>query len=139
MTYEANAESQGQRAGKGNIKAGYISSEFSIPKEMKGSGVGTNPEDLLVGSACTCYAISLALTLQQKNVVFAKLSVNSQAVFELMPAFALKKIIHTVDIKYEDNTSVDDETMQMYLEMANKMCMVSNAVRGNSEIVLKLA
>jgi peroxiredoxin-like protein len=33
--------------------------KISIPKEMNGPGIGTNPDEMLLGAASTCYIIYL--------------------------------------------------------------------------------
>lgn len=62
---------------------------ISIPEEMGGPGVGTNPDELLIGAAATCYLITLDAMIERKNLPVEELS------------------------------------------LAEKNCMISNALRGN--------
>ncbi len=35
---------------------------------MDGPGVGTNPDEMLLGAAATCYIITLAAMLERSNI-----------------------------------------------------------------------
>ena len=48
----------GNRNDVGDIKSGRLETAVSIPKEMDGPGEGTNPDEMLLGAAATCYIIT---------------------------------------------------------------------------------
>jgi peroxiredoxin-like protein len=49
--------------GTGQFQIGSLQGEYSVPREMTGPGVGTNPEELLVAAAHTCYLMTLSALL----------------------------------------------------------------------------
>ncbi|MCL6626498.1 hypothetical protein [Alicyclobacillus shizuokensis] len=46
---------QGDRQGQGKIMVGGLQSLVSTPAQMGGPGIGTNPDEMLLGAAATCY------------------------------------------------------------------------------------
>ncbi len=54
-TFYLDAHWDGGRNSTGTIEAGNLKQSISIPKEMDGPGVGTNPDEMLLGAAATCF------------------------------------------------------------------------------------
>ncbi len=48
--FHLKASWDGGRNGQGTIEAGNLKQTISIPKEMDGPGVGTNPDEMLIGA-----------------------------------------------------------------------------------------
>jgi peroxiredoxin-like protein len=63
------------RAGAGQVLTDDLELELSAPESMGGRGVGTNPEELLVGAVSSCYTATLFAVLAR-----AKLPVDSLVV-----------------------------------------------------------
>ena len=55
----------GGREEIGKVKGDVISEQISIPSSLGGNGTGTNPDEMLVAAASSCYIISLAATLER--------------------------------------------------------------------------
>ena len=49
----------------GEVIGDVINEQISIPSSLEGTGIGTNPDELLVSAASSCYIISLAATLER--------------------------------------------------------------------------
>jgi peroxiredoxin-like protein len=63
------------RAGAGELQTDDLVLELSAPESMGGRGVGTNPEELLIGAVSSCYTATLFAALRR-----AQLPVDSLAV-----------------------------------------------------------
>jgi Predicted redox protein, regulator of disulfide bond formation len=52
----------------GEIASGQLQTKVSIPPEMDGPGIGTNPDEMLLGAAATCYIITLAAMFERAKL-----------------------------------------------------------------------
>ena len=66
--FHLKANCPGLRNDIGTIDAGQLKTQISIPKEMNGPGIGTNPDEMLLGAASTCYIITLAAMLERSKI-----------------------------------------------------------------------
>ena len=64
--FHLTANWPGKRNDIGEIQSGNLSTQVSIPKEMDGPGIGTNPDEMLLGAAATCYIITLSCYVGKK-------------------------------------------------------------------------
>lgn len=135
--FKYNGEWIGGLYGKGSFSAGALSHEISIPKEMNGPGIGTNPEELLVSAAGSCYLITLAAILQFQRVAFKKLTVVSNAIFIEKMGPELKSIEHQVVVYGAVEDVSQKEKIEQSIKQAENKCMVSVALRGNVSITAK--
>ncbi len=55
---------------------GDILSEYFLYCSLGGVGIGTNPDELLVSAASSCYIISLAATLERAKFNNIQLRIN---------------------------------------------------------------
>src|SRR5690625_7417764 len=63
-------------AGNGTIKADYLDTEIAVPISLNGTGKGTDPKELLISSAATCYITTLAAILENRKLSVEDLSMN---------------------------------------------------------------
>ena len=125
----------------GNISAGNLVTQISIPTEMNGPGIGTNPDEMLLGAASTCYIITLAVMLEYKKIEKVDLTMESEGIVEVSaggtPTY--KKIIHRPTILLKaDATDEDIATVHKLAEKAEGSCMISRALKGNVEITTEV-
>ena len=66
--FKLEARWPGGRNSVGDIHAGNLQTNVSIPKEMDGPNEGTNPDEMLLGAAATCYMITLAAMLERARI-----------------------------------------------------------------------
>lgn len=102
---------------------------------MDGPGIGTNPDEMLLGAAATCYLITLAAMLERSQID-AKLDLKSEGLVDVTNGvFTYKAIHHYVDI---DLKNKDDERArriaERYAYKAEETCMISKALKGNVEV-----
>lgn len=137
--FHLSATWPGGRNTVGTIDAGQLKTEISIPKEMDGPGIGTNPDEMLLGAAATCYLISLAAMLERANITPARLLLKSQGIVDVTNGvFTYEKIIHQPEIQLQEDATARDFSMAEKLaQKAERTCMISKAIRGNVEIELQ--
>lgn len=133
------ADWPGGRNSVGRIDAGNLKAEISIPPEMDGPGVGTNPDEMLLGAAATCYVITLAAMIERADLPLKEMSHDAEAVVDVTNGiFTYKKIIHkpTVVLK-ASATDKEHEKLKKLVEKAETSCMISRAIKGNVELELQ--
>ena len=114
--------------------SGNLKNFMSIPKEMDGPGIGTNPDELLLSAAAGCYIISLA-TMLDLSKVKAELLLESVGNVQVENnRFTYKAIHHFIEIYLEDYTPSHIRIANRLAIKAEENCMISRALRGNVEI-----
>lgn len=137
--FHLEAKWPGGRNDTGTIQARNLQTIVSIPPEMNGPGVGTNPDEMLLGAAATCYIITLAAMLEYSHIEKEELRMHSEAIIDVTKGiFTYQKIIHEPYLLLPATTSEKDFTKAKKLvEKAEASCMISRALKGNVEIELK--
>jgi peroxiredoxin-like protein len=129
----------GLRNDVGTIDAGNLKTQISIPNEMDGPGIGTNPDEMLLGAASTCYIITLAAMLERSKIEKEGLTLESVGVVDVTNGvFTYKKIIHRPTIILKGDASQKDiELARKLARKAEQSCMISRAIMGNVELELE--
>ena len=124
------------RNGVGYLEADRLKTTISIPPEMNGPGIGTNPDEMLLGAAATCYLISLAAMLE-KTATQATLRMTSEGIVDVTNGvFTYEKIIHHVDIMLAEKTERNEKMALRLAHKAEQTCMISKALKGNVTIII---
>lgn len=126
----------GGRDETGTVKGDVLNESISIPSSLGGVGEGTNPDEMLIAAASSCYIISLAATLERAH--FTDISINQSSIGTASlnnGKFKMEKITHhpkiTVDV---DQKEALEKRLDKLLKIADNNCMISNSIRGNVEI-----
>ncbi|MEO4054414.1 OsmC family protein [Solibacillus sp. CAU 1738] len=128
----------GGRNAVGDLRADRLSTKISIPPEMDGPGIGTNPDEMLLGAAATCYIISLAAMLERTNID-ASLALQSEGIVDVTNGvFTYEQIIHNLTIVLENDTDKNRVLAEKLAIKAESTCMISKALKGNVDIQLQL-
>lgn len=126
----------GGRNDASEIHCENLSTTVSIPREMGGPGIGTNPDELLLSAAATCYIISLAAMLERSNVK-ARLLLQSDGIVHVENnIFTYKQIIHHIEIYLQEASESNKRIAERLALKAEQSCMISKALRGNVEITV---
>lgn len=138
--FKLMAEWPGGRNAVGTIDAGKLKTQISIPEEMQGPGIGTNPDEMLLGAAATCYLISLAAMLERAHIQTEQLTLASEGFVTVENGvFTYEKIIHRPTILLtKDMTAQDRIKVEKLAEKAEQTCMISKAIRGNVALELEV-
>ena len=131
--FKVKTEWLGGREEVGKLRGDIINENISIPSSLGGQGKGTNPDELLVSAASSCYIISLAATLEKSG--FTNVKINQQSIgtasFE-NKKFKMERITHYPSIKVPSSqTEKLKSILDKLLVIADNNCMISNAIRNN--------
>jgi Ohr subfamily peroxiredoxin len=127
-TYTAIATSSG-RESRAITSDGRFDLPLALPRELGGTGNGTNPEQLFAAGWAACFATSISLVAQSRGVeardvaVTAELSLVRKADglgFGLAARLRVKLPEHLVG-----------ESGAGLVEAAHQVCPYSIAIRGN--------
>jgi len=130
-TAEALATGEG-RDGHGRSSDGRLDLELAIPKEMGGSGNGTNPEQLFAVGYAACFHSALRLVAGQ-----AKADVTDSAVGARVSIGQIDNGGFGLAVELEVTLpNLDHDTAVELTEKAHQVCPYSNATRGNIDVKL---
>ncbi|WP_238653673.1 OsmC family protein [Paenibacillus piscarius] len=134
--FKLNAVWNGGRNSEGQIDAGGLQTVISIPREMGGPGTGTNPDEMLLGAAATCYLITLAAMLERSAIVPEELTLASEATVDVTNnVFTYERIEHKPRIVLQAGATAGElKTAERLAYKAEESCMISRAVAGNVQI-----
>ncbi|KAE8558274.1 OsmC family protein [Paenibacillus polymyxa] len=132
-TFLLKADWNGGRNSDGRIEAGQLQTAISIPAEMGGPGVGTNPDEMLLGAAATCYLITLAAMMERASLPVLSLALESEGIVDVTNnIFTYRRIVHRPRVLLSaDATESQIEQAVRLAEQAETSCMISRAVAGN--------
>ncbi|MBH0230510.1 OsmC family protein [Halobacillus yeomjeoni] len=137
--FHLKAEWPGGRNEVGYIESDKLKTKISIPKEMDGPDIGTNPDEMLLGAAATCYIISLAAMIERAKLPLKEMDMESEGIVDVTDGvFTYKKIIHQPRVVLTSEAAERDlKKLNQLVEKAEKTCMISKAIRGNVELELE--
>ncbi|WNI24935.1 organic hydroperoxide resistance protein [Streptomyces sp. ITFR-16] len=132
---EHDADSEYLHDGRVSSDDGKLDVVVNPPKEMGGSGAGTNPEQLFAAGYSACFQGALGVVARQEKADIAGSTVTAAVSIGKTEAggFGLQVAI-TATIP-----NVDRETAQALIEKAHQVCPYSNATRGNIKVELAVA
>ncbi|SHM64141.1 OsmC family protein [Gracilibacillus kekensis] len=137
--FSLQASWPGGRNEAGYIEAGNLKTKISIPPEMDGPGIGTNPDEMLLGAAATCYLITVAAMIERANLPLKQLELNSVGNVDVTNGvFTYKRITHRPKVVLQSSaTNKQFSRLQEIVDQAESSCMISRAIKGNVELVLE--
>lgn len=132
VIYSTTAHAAGGRDGKVHLDNSPIWFAMAIPKEMGGSGLGSNPEEFFAMGYASCFSSALLFVAGQKKVDASKAKVSTEVGIGRNDAggFALQVKL-TVNIP-----GMDLAEAKALVEQAHQVCPYSNATRGNVPVEL---
>jgi peroxiredoxin-like protein len=139
--YPVTVQWNGGREGSGTVigDRSNVSSELGVPEEFKGSGKGTNPEEMLAGAIASCYTITFGIIAENQKLPVA--SIDVKAIGEVEQAgmqFTYRKV--TIRPRIVVSSGATDDQVAKIEDMSHKAdayCIITNAVRGKVEIVVE--
>ncbi len=137
--FHLTADWPGNRNDVGQIETGELKTKISIPDAMDGPGVGTNPDEMLLGAAATCYIITLAAMLERSHIPKVSLTMESEGIVDVTNGvFTYDAIIHRPKLLLPaDLSDRDVEKAQRLAEKAEGSCMITRALAGNVKVSLE--
>ncbi|MFI1395308.1 organic hydroperoxide resistance protein [Streptomyces sp. NPDC020681] len=131
VLYTAVATAENGRDGRVATDDGQVDLVVNPPKEMGGSGAGTNPEQLFAAGYSACFQGALGVVARQEKADIAGSTVTAHVgIGKNDEGFGLiVKITATIP-------NVDEAGARALLEKAHQVCPYSKATRGNITVEL---
>ncbi|GHE83261.1 organic hydroperoxide resistance protein [Streptomyces fumanus] len=131
VQYTAVATAENGRDGRVATDDGRLDVIVNPPKEMGGSGAGTNPEQLFAAGYSACFQGALGVVARERGVDVTGSTVTAKVgIGRNDEGFGL-----IVEIS-ADIPSVDADTARSLVEQAHQVCPYSKATRGNITVTL---
>ncbi|SDR98981.1 organic hydroperoxide resistance protein [Microlunatus soli] len=131
VLYTAAATSTGGREGRAVSSDGQLDIALTPPKEMGGTGTGSNPEQLFAAGYAACFNSALATVGRRERVDTSGAEVTAQVGIGPFERAYVLTVALTVRIP-----GVDLAEAQRLAELAHQVCPYSNATRGNIEVTV---
>ncbi|GMA17989.1 organic hydroperoxide resistance protein [Arsenicicoccus piscis] len=131
--YTAEAISTGAgRNGRTRTDDGRIDLQLAMPKEMGGSGDGTNPEQLFAAGYAACFHSALQAVARAAKADLGDSSVGARVGIGPNDSggFALEVALEVVI------PNLPHDEAQQLADKAHQMCPYSNATRGNIPVTV---
>ncbi|WP_219463515.1 organic hydroperoxide resistance protein [Nonomuraea rhizosphaerae] len=130
--YTAIATANG-REGRAVTNDGLLDVTLAPPKELGGTGAGTNPEQLFAAGYAACFASALGLVAKRMERDVSQASVTAEVGLGSngQGGFAL-----SVTLRVELPDELQGESGRALVEAAHQVCPYSNATRGNIPVEL---
>ena len=132
--YTAIATADGNgRNGHAVTSDGKLDVNLAFPKEMGGSGAGTNPEQLFAAGYAACFSSAMGLIAGQRKLDASDASVTAEVSLSPNDAggFGL-----SVTLRVELPEALQGDAGRELVEAAHQVCPYSNATRGNIPVEL---
>lgn len=133
-TFKCTAKFTGGYNGVGIIENKHLKSQISIPEEMNGPDIGTNPDEMLMSAAATCFTITLSSYFEKNNLYTEVDHVDATATISVDKGLqTYESISYQVHLKsVEDNDQeVNIPKLKRIIEKAENNCMITKALKGN--------
>lgn len=125
--------------GSGEVSAGALKHPVSVPGAMGGPGRGSNPEEMLVAAANSCYLMTLAALLQFEGIAYVALRNRSRATFASTPTGPVMTALRhepVVQLTPEARMLFGGSVQGCFLQ-AERGCMVSKAIANNVTVAVQ--
>ncbi|WP_030599019.1 organic hydroperoxide resistance protein [Streptomyces fulvoviolaceus] len=131
VLYTAVATAENGRDGRVATDDGKLDLVVSPPKEMGGSGTGTNPEQLFAAGYSACFQGALGVVARQEKADLSGSTVTAKVgIGKNSDGFGL-----VVEISAHI-PAIDAETARALIEKAHQVCPYSKATSGNITVTL---
>jgi lipoyl-dependent peroxiredoxin len=131
VLYTAAATAENGRDGRVVTHDGRLDLVVNPPKEMGGSGAGTNPEQLFAAGYSACFQGALGVVARRENADISGSTVTAEV------GIGKNDEGFGIIVKVSANIpNVDAATAKDLLEKAHQVCPYSKATRGNITVDL---
>lgn len=112
---------------------GTLHTEFSVPSTFGGPGGMTNPEEIFLSSACSCYLVTLALIADRMQIPVNHLSceVEGHVIPDEQDGYHFREIVLYPHMEIDGDEAKHEETIARAIRLAEQRCIISRAVKGS--------
>ncbi|WP_414055240.1 OsmC family protein [Macrococcus equi] len=139
-TFHCTARFKGGYHGTGIIENKHLKSQISIPKEMNGPDIGTNPDEMLMSAAVTCFTITMSSYFDKNNIPVEVDHVDATAAISVVKGLQHYDSI-TYKVYLESTEKQLDQGMlsklKRLIEKGEQNCMITRALKGNVDIIIE--
>jgi osmotically inducible protein OsmC len=136
--YTARATTTGGRAeGHSKSSDGKFEVRLNPPKELGGSGEGTNPEQIFAAGYSACFLGAIKFVAGQRKISLPR-ETSITADVSLGPRAGGAKGYSIAVAMQIDIPGMDKAQAQSLVDEAHEICPYSNATRGNIDVALSL-
>ena len=132
--YSTQVKAVGGRNGNIHSEDDLLNLSLALPKALGGKGDATNPEQLFAAGYASCFGNAVIHVSRNKNNKVRDNDIEVIATVGLKPndhgGFALTVALEVTI------TDLDQETAELIVSEADKVCPYSNAIRGNIEVTI---
>jgi osmotically inducible protein OsmC len=121
------------RDGRAVSADGKLDLDLSLPVEMGGDGVGTNPEQLFAAGYGACFVTAMKLVARSRNLDVSDASVTAEVGLAPNGAGGFNL---DVTLRVEMPDHVPAETARELVEATHQVCPYSAATRDNVPVRL---
>ncbi|MFJ8163358.1 organic hydroperoxide resistance protein [Streptomyces sp. NPDC096136] len=134
VAYTAVATAENGRDGRVATDDGRLDVVVNPPKELGGSGAGTNPEQLFAAGYSACFQGALSVAARNENVDVTGSTVTAEVgIGKNDEGFGIiVKLTASIP-------NVDAAVAKDLVEKADQICPYSKATRGNITVELNVA
>lgn len=136
-TFKCIAKFSGGYNGVGTIENKHLKSKISIPSEMDGPDIGTNPDEMLMSAAVTCFTITLSSYFEKNNLLTEVDYVEAEAVISKEKGLqTYESITYDVFLKTLDNNrdAINIPKLKRIIQKSEQNCMITRALEGNVKV-----
>jgi peroxiredoxin-like protein len=137
--FQVHSVWNGDADGDGVLKVEDRASIYGRPHQLGGAPGRANPEELLTEAVASCYSITLAVIAERKRLPITKIEVSAEGEIVRQADKSLKftAIRLTAGITVESDDAAVRQKALDSAHVAEKYCLISNALKGNVEITLE--
>lgn len=134
VVYSGTAKATGGRDGRATTSDEKLNVKLAVPKEMGGSGEGTNPEQLFAAGYSACFLGAIRFVGSKEKIMIPEdASITGTVGIGAIPTgFGIQ-----AELKIS-LPGIERAIAQSLVDQANIVCPYSNATRGNIEVKLVL-
>jgi osmotically inducible protein OsmC len=124
--------------GSGEAKAGTgaFSLPVSFPRRIGDPQGGTSPEELVAGAHAVCYAMVVNAAIGKKGGSIERTSVTCTVTADKSDA-GIRITTSKLEVSVQGLKGLEPAAFDAFAKEAEKGCPVSNALRGNVNIVVE--
>lgn len=113
--------------GKGRLNGEQLDTIITIPNYYEGNNPGTNPKELLVSAATSCYFMTLVAMLEPRKLPIINIEMRTSAVSSDKEGLKINHAPYITLSKSTSDEQVDVVTRTMIA--ADKACAIGNMLR----------
>ncbi|WP_299083019.1 organic hydroperoxide resistance protein [uncultured Paraglaciecola sp.] len=129
--YKTQATASAGRNGMVSTDDGLLSLDLSYPKEMGGTGVATNPEQLFAAGYAACFSNAILHVAREAQEKVSQVPVTAGVGINVSQAGGF-----VLTVSLEATLDLPQLQAVELAKLAHQVCPYSNAVRGNIDVAI---